>query len=67
MIQQPLKDYVSYIECVRETLGKRDALQIQYEQSLMDLEKKKADKDRVNVILYNIMLVNDRNPKLYIR
>lgn len=44
---QPLKDYVSYIECVRETLGKRDSLQIQYEQSLMDLEKKKADKDRV--------------------
>ncbi|XP_025417430.1 sorting nexin-7-like isoform X4 [Sipha flava] len=44
---QPLKDYVSYIECVRETLGKRDALQIQYEQSLIDLEKKKADKDKV--------------------
>lgn len=44
---QPLKDYVSYIECVRETLGKRDALQIQYEQSLMDLDKKKADKDKV--------------------
>lgn len=44
---QPLKDYVNYIECVRETLGKRDALQIQYEQSLMDLEKKKVDKDKV--------------------
>ncbi|VVC40070.1 Hypothetical protein CINCED_3A023179 [Cinara cedri] len=44
---QPLKDYVNYIECVRETLGKRDSLQIQYEQSLMELEKKKADKDKV--------------------
>lgn len=43
---------MSYIECVRETLGKRDSLQIQYEQSLMELEKKKADKDRVNVIFY---------------
>lgn len=40
---------MNYIECVRDTLSKRDALQIQYDQSLMDLEKKKADKDKVNV------------------
>ncbi|XP_050532436.1 sorting nexin-30-like isoform X2 [Daktulosphaira vitifoliae] len=44
---QPLKDYVNYIECVRETLTKRDALQLQYEQSVLELEKKKADKDKV--------------------
>ncbi|XP_050435766.1 sorting nexin-30-like [Adelges cooleyi] len=44
---QPLKDYVNYIECVRETLSRRDALQSQYEQSVTELERKKADKDKV--------------------
>ncbi|XP_021925634.1 sorting nexin-7-like [Zootermopsis nevadensis] len=44
-IAQPLKEYVLYIEAVKEALNRRDSVQIEYELTVEELKKKRAEKD----------------------
>lgn len=47
IVSQPLKEFLLYIEAVKESLGRRDAIQIEYELVLEELSKKKAEKEQV--------------------
>jgi hypothetical protein len=47
IVSQPLKEFILYIEAVKESLGRRDAIQIEYELVLEELSKKKAEKEQV--------------------
>ncbi|PNF32711.1 Sorting nexin-7 [Cryptotermes secundus] len=44
-IVQPLKEYLLYIEAVKEALTRRDSVQIEYELTVEELKKKRAEKD----------------------
>lgn len=44
---QPLKEYLLYLESIYEALERRDAIQIDYENSLDELNKLKIEKEQV--------------------
>lgn len=44
IIVQPLKEYLLYIEAVKEVLTRRDSVQIEYELTVEELKKKRAEK-----------------------
>lgn len=46
-IGNPIKDLLSYIEVVQETIKKRESYQYAYESSLDELNKRHAEKDKV--------------------
>ena len=47
---QPMREYILYCEAVRAVLRRRDAIQMEYEMTLEELKRKKAEKDQVIVI-----------------
>jgi sorting nexin-7/30 len=53
---KPLKEYLLYIEAVKEALNRRDSVQIEYELTVEELKKKRAEKHVVS--LYGICLMN---------
>jgi len=44
---QPLREYILYVEAVKEALARRDAIQMDYEMVLGGLSKKRAEKEMV--------------------
>ncbi|GLG98168.1 Sorting nexin-30 [Gryllus bimaculatus] len=46
-IAQPLKEYLLYIDAVKEALARRDSVQIEYELTVDDLKKKRIEKEQL--------------------
>ena len=44
---KPLKEYLLYIEAVKEAVTRRDSVQIEYELTIEELKKKRAEKELV--------------------
>lgn len=44
-IAQPLKEYLLYIEAVKEAVTRRDSVQIEYELTVEELQKKRVEKE----------------------
>lgn len=55
LIATPVKDFSTYVDVVQEALQKREGHQAIYESSVEELNKKRADKDKVCIskLLYN--------------
>lgn len=51
-IANPVKDLISYVEVVQETIKKRESYQYAYEASLDELNKRHAEKDKVRNFHY---------------
>lgn len=47
IVLQPAKEYLLYIDSIKEALNRRDAIQAEYESSLQEVEKKKYEKESV--------------------
>nr|CAD7599503.1 unnamed protein product [Timema genevievae] len=47
IIVQPLKEYLLYVEAVKETLTRRDSVQIEYELTQEELNKRRLEKDQL--------------------
>nr|CAD7398034.1 unnamed protein product [Timema cristinae] len=47
IIVQPLKEYLLYVEAVKETLTRRDSVQIEYELTVEELNKRRLEKDQL--------------------
>jgi sorting nexin-7/30 len=45
---KPLKEYLLYIEAVKEALTRRDSFQIEYELTVEELKKKRGEKELVS-------------------
>lgn len=50
VIGNPVKDLVSYVEVVQDTIKKRESYHYAYESSLDELNKRHAEKDKVSEI-----------------
>lgn len=48
VLNTPIKEFLMYIECVKEVLSKRDSYQIVYENSVDELTKKRNEKENVS-------------------
>ena len=46
-----MREYILYCEAVRAVLRRRDAIQMEYEMTLEELKRKKAEKDQVMELL----------------
>lgn len=46
-VGNPIKDFLSYIDVVHETIRKREVYQYAYEVSMDELTKKHSEKDKV--------------------
>ncbi|XP_063229993.1 sorting nexin-7-like [Bacillus rossius redtenbacheri] len=46
-IAQPLKEYLLYIDAVKEALSRRDSVQIEYELTLEELKRKRQEKEQL--------------------
>ncbi|KAK9511893.1 hypothetical protein O3M35_000460 [Rhynocoris fuscipes] len=46
--EQPLEEYLSYTEAVKEALSRRDAIQYNYENSCEDVSRKRIEKEQEN-------------------
>jgi sorting nexin-7/30 len=60
-IFKPLKEYLLYIEAVKEALTRRDSVQIEYELTVDELKKKRTEKElvsfyRINFLLFHFMV-----------
>jgi sorting nexin-7/30 len=58
---KPLKEYLLYIEAVKEALTRRDSVQIEYELTVDELKKKRTEKElvsfyKINVLLFHFMV-----------
>lgn len=42
-----MREYLSYIDAVRDALARRDSMQIEYELTIDELTKKRQEKDQV--------------------
>jgi hypothetical protein len=49
---QPLKEFLLYTEAVKEALNRRDATQIEFELTVDELNKKRAEKEMVVYLKY---------------
>ncbi|XP_024081111.1 sorting nexin-30-like isoform X2 [Cimex lectularius] len=47
LIDQPLEEYCNYIDAVKEALCRRDMIQYNYESTLDDSKKKRAEKEQL--------------------
>ncbi|XP_037068628.1 sorting nexin-7-like [Pollicipes pollicipes] len=47
-LAQPLREYVLYAEAIREALGRRDAVQAQFESTAAEIQRKEAERAQVN-------------------
>jgi sorting nexin-7/30 len=61
LIFKPLKEYLLYIEAVKEALTRRDSVQIEYELTVEELKKKRADKElvsscRITFLFFHLMV-----------
>ncbi|KAJ1522132.1 hypothetical protein ONE63_002443 [Megalurothrips usitatus] len=45
--EQPLKEYLLYVDAVKEALQRRDAVQIEYELAVDELNKKRNEKEQL--------------------
>lgn len=52
VLGNPIKDFLSYIEVVQETVNKRDVYQNVYDVSMEELYKRRNEKDKVYFIKY---------------
>ncbi|XP_066992719.1 sorting nexin-7 [Anabrus simplex] len=46
-IAQPLKEYLLYVEAVKESLARRDSVQIEFELTVEELKKKRIEKEQL--------------------
>ena len=46
-LAQPLREYVLYAEAIREALGRRDAVQAQFESTAAEIQRKEAERAQV--------------------
>ena len=55
---QPLREYILYTEAIKSVLRRRDAIQMEYEMTLEELKRKKAEKTQVatNITLFILLL-----------
>jgi sorting nexin-7/30 len=53
---KPLREYLLYIEAVKEALTRRDSIQIEYELTVEELRKKKTEKELVSFYRINFLL-----------
>ena len=44
------KEYVAYIEAVKDALNRRDMMQVEYEMTVDDLAKRRLEKDQVGLV-----------------
>ena len=44
------KEYISYIDAVKDALNRRDSMQIEYEVTVDELTKRRLEKDQVRLI-----------------
>lgn len=44
---QPLKEYLLYVDAIKEVLSRRDSIQIDFEVAVDEMSKKKAEKDQL--------------------
>ena len=47
-LEQPLREYVLYAEAIREALGRRDAVQAQFESKAADIQRREAERAQVS-------------------
>ncbi|KAL8566798.1 hypothetical protein ACOMHN_005749 [Nucella lapillus] len=48
-ISQPLKEYVLYAECIKAVLRKRDAVQMEYDRVLDELNRRKDEREQLKI------------------
>ncbi|KAI0229395.1 Sorting nexin-30 [Lamellibrachia satsuma] len=53
---QPLREYMLYIEAMKAVLRRRDAIQVEYEMTLEELNRKKDEKEQVSMSLHSYSL-----------
>ena len=46
-LAQPLREYVLYAEAIREALGRRDAVQAQFESTAAEIQRREAERAQV--------------------
>lgn len=49
VVNTPIREFLTYIECVKEVLNKRDNYQLVYENSVEELAKKRNEKENVRI------------------
>lgn len=52
------REYITYIDAVKDALSRRDSIQIEYEMIIDELAKRRVEKDQVFVNVINIYLYN---------
>ncbi|KAK7101066.1 sorting nexin-30-like [Littorina saxatilis] len=48
-LAQPLKEYILYTECIKAVLRRRDAIQMEYDMVVDELNKRKDEKENVKI------------------
>lgn len=56
IMNTPLREFLMYIDCVKEVLNKRDSYQVVYETSVEELNKKRNEKENVSDIVSYIYM-----------
>lgn len=52
------REYITYIDAVKNALSRRDSMQIEYEMIIDEIAKRRVEKDQVFVNAINIYLYN---------
>lgn len=52
VLGNPIKEFLTYVEVVQETLNKRDVYQSIYDTSLEELNKKRDEKEKVRTLIF---------------
>lgn len=58
------REYIAYIESVKDALARRDTMQIEYELTVEELSKRRSEKDQVNChikLLLNLFISHEFN------
>ncbi len=48
---QPVKEYILYTDCIKAVLRRRDAMQMEYDMIVEELNKKKDEREHVSEII----------------
>lgn len=54
------KEYVAYIEAVKDALSRRNSMQIEYEMTVDELSKKRLEKEQVNSIFFLFIFITKK-------
>lgn len=50
------REYVAYVESVKDALNRRDTMQIEYELTADELSKRRTERDQVNYLFFYLFL-----------